>query len=146
MFALKELQKIQAKNKSIICLGLDLDPRRMPSEHSKSIKGMFEFAGIPWTSIFIDTINMAIIVFAAILIRQKARELTVIESSSFGEFLLDLISLPLAKIGQWFAAKWKQINFVSVFLTAIVDTPIAKFIKVIEDWRNYLKDKQSGIH
>ncbi len=44
MFALKELQKIQADNKSIICLGLDLDPRRMPSEHSKSVKGMFEFA------------------------------------------------------------------------------------------------------
>ena len=44
MFALKELQKIQAKNKSIICLGLDLDPRRMPAEHSKSVKGMFEFA------------------------------------------------------------------------------------------------------
>lgn len=44
MFALKELQQIQAKNKSIICLGLDLDPRRMPSEHSKSVKGMFEFA------------------------------------------------------------------------------------------------------
>lgn len=44
MFALKELQRVQAENKSIICLGLDLDPRRMPSEHSKSVKGMFEFA------------------------------------------------------------------------------------------------------
>ncbi|MDH3890413.1 MAG: orotidine-5'-phosphate decarboxylase [candidate division Zixibacteria bacterium] len=44
MFALKELQRIQADNKSMICLGLDLDPRRMPSEHSKSVKGMFEFA------------------------------------------------------------------------------------------------------
>ncbi len=44
MSALKELQQIQADNKSIICLGLDLDPKRMPSEYSKSIKGMFEFA------------------------------------------------------------------------------------------------------
>ena len=44
MSALKELQQIQADNKSIICLGLDLDTKRMPSEYSKSIKGMFEFA------------------------------------------------------------------------------------------------------
>ncbi|MCK4461604.1 MAG: orotidine-5'-phosphate decarboxylase [candidate division Zixibacteria bacterium] len=44
MSALKELQEIQADNKSIICLGLDLDPKRMPSEYSKSVKGMFEFA------------------------------------------------------------------------------------------------------
>ncbi len=44
MSALKELQQIQADNKSIICLGLDLDPKRMPSEYSKNVKGMFEFA------------------------------------------------------------------------------------------------------
>ncbi len=44
MSALKELQQIQADNESIICLGLDLDPKRMPSEYSKNVKGMFEFA------------------------------------------------------------------------------------------------------
>lgn len=44
MSALKDLQKIQAKNKSLICLGLDLDPKKMPNDHSGTIKGMFEFA------------------------------------------------------------------------------------------------------
>jgi len=44
MSALKDLQKIQAENNSIICLGLDLDPRRMPGEYAKTVKGMFEFA------------------------------------------------------------------------------------------------------
>jgi orotidine-5'-phosphate decarboxylase len=44
MQALKDLQNIQAKNKSMICLGLDLDPKRMPSEYAKSTKGMFDFA------------------------------------------------------------------------------------------------------
>ncbi len=44
MYALRELQKIQSDNKSIICLGLDLDPKRMPAEHAKTIKGMFDFA------------------------------------------------------------------------------------------------------
>ncbi|RME26930.1 MAG: orotidine-5'-phosphate decarboxylase [Candidatus Zixiibacteriota bacterium] len=44
MSALKDLQAIQQENKSIICLGLDLDRKRMPSEYAGSTKGMFEFA------------------------------------------------------------------------------------------------------
>ena len=44
MSALDNLQKIQQKNRSMICLGLDLDPKKMPSEYAGSIKGMFDFA------------------------------------------------------------------------------------------------------
>lgn len=44
MTACKKLKNIQEKNGSMICLGLDLDQKRMPSEHANSIKGMFDFA------------------------------------------------------------------------------------------------------
>jgi len=44
MSALNNLQKTQQKNRSMICLGLDLDPKKMPSEYAGSIKGMFDFA------------------------------------------------------------------------------------------------------
>jgi len=44
MSALKDLKKIQAKTNSLICLGLDLDPKRMPADFTKSTKGMFDFA------------------------------------------------------------------------------------------------------
>jgi orotidine-5'-phosphate decarboxylase len=44
MSALNNLQKIQQKNRTLICLGLDLDPKKMPSEFAGSIKGMFDFA------------------------------------------------------------------------------------------------------
>ncbi len=44
MSVLKELVKIQQTNKSMICLGLDLDPKKMPHEYAGSVKGMFEFA------------------------------------------------------------------------------------------------------
>ncbi len=43
MSAVEKLQQIQSKNKSIICLGLDLDPKKMPPDHTKSIKGMYDF-------------------------------------------------------------------------------------------------------
>jgi len=44
MSAYKDLQKIQQRNRSMICLGLDLDPKRMPADYGGSTKGMFEYA------------------------------------------------------------------------------------------------------
>lgn len=44
MSALKKLQNIQQTNKSMICLGLDLDAKKMHSEYGSTVKGMFEFA------------------------------------------------------------------------------------------------------
>ncbi len=44
MSAVRELRNIQAKNESMICLGLDLDPKRMPHEYSRTTKGLFDFA------------------------------------------------------------------------------------------------------
>ncbi len=44
MSVLKNLQKIQQKNRSLICLGLDLDRKKMPADYAGSIKGMFDYA------------------------------------------------------------------------------------------------------
>ncbi len=44
MSAVEKLINIQEKNNSYICLGLDLDPKKMPSDNTLSIKGMYEFA------------------------------------------------------------------------------------------------------
>jgi len=44
MSADKKLRKIQQAHKSVLCLGLDLDPKKMPSDYSGTLKGMFEFA------------------------------------------------------------------------------------------------------
>ncbi len=44
MSVVKNLQKIQQKNRSLICLGLDLDRKKMPADYAGSIKGMFDYA------------------------------------------------------------------------------------------------------
>lgn len=44
MSAVEKLTNIQEKNKSYICLGLDLDPKKMPPDSTVSIKAMYEFA------------------------------------------------------------------------------------------------------
>jgi orotidine-5'-phosphate decarboxylase len=43
MGALADLQKAQSKNKSMICLGLDPDPRKIPGDFGRTTKGMFDF-------------------------------------------------------------------------------------------------------
>ena len=44
MTAVTKLQNAQRTNRSHICLGLDLDPKKMPSANSNSLKSMFDFA------------------------------------------------------------------------------------------------------
>lgn len=44
MKALDKLKQIQTKNNSLLCVGLDIDPKRVPSPYGNSAKGLFDFA------------------------------------------------------------------------------------------------------
>ncbi|MBN1162630.1 hypothetical protein JXA34_02705 [Patescibacteria group bacterium] len=107
---------------------------------------VFLFAGVPWTSLYIDAANVAIVVFAAMLIRQKSRELTIEEDGGLVEMFLNFFSVPMAKIGMWLSNKWKEYNFVSVFLSALIDVPFSTFLSFIADWRKFIKEKSAEIH
>ncbi len=106
---------------------------------------VFKKAGVPWTSLYIDTVNVAMVVFAAMVIRHRSKEITVKESGSVIEFIVDLFYIPIAKIGQWFSNKWKDYNFVSVLFTVLVDTPFSALTSLIEDWRSFLDKSRSEI-
>jgi len=106
---------------------------------------IFKIAGVPLTSLYIDTVNVAVVVFAAMVIRQKSKELVIQERTSLLEFILDFFSIPLAKIGSWLASKWKEFNFVSVFFSTLVDIPFSTFTELLEGWGNYIKEKRAGI-
>jgi len=107
---------------------------------------IFKLGGVPWTSLYIDTATVAMIVFAAMVIRDRSKEITIEDRGSFSEFLLDLFTIPLAKLGQWLSEKWKEYNIVSVLFTALIDAPFSAIIAVIEDWRSFLKERRSEIH
>jgi len=107
---------------------------------------VFYWARIPPTSIVLDTMNIAVIVFAGLVIRQRAKELTIEEKTSLSEFSLDMLSVPVAKIGQWLSARWKEYNVVSVFFSALIDMPFLAFIEFIEGWSSFLKEKKAEIH
>jgi len=107
---------------------------------------VFKIAGVPWTSLYVDTINVAMVVSAAMVIRHKSKEMTIADSGSILTSIVDLFSLPLAKVGQWVSNTWKEYNILSVFFTALVDTPFSGILSIIEEWRSFLQDKRSEIH
>jgi len=106
---------------------------------------MFTLAGLPPTSVYLNVVYITMVLFASLNIRAKAQELTVFEKSSLFDFVLDIFSIPLARIGQWFSKKWKEYNIFSILFSLIIDSPLSSFIGFIEDWRNFLKENKSEI-
>lgn len=107
---------------------------------------IFWLARIPLTSLIIDTLIVSMVVFTGLNIRQRAKELTIDENRGFWQFLLDILSIPVAKLGQWLSNKWREYNIVSVFLTVLIDVPFSSFVEFIESWSNFLREKKAELH
>ena len=107
---------------------------------------VFKICGVPWTSLYIDTVNLAMIIAAAMVIRERAKELTLIEKGNLVDLLVDFFSIPLAKFGSWFNNKWKEYNIASAFFTALIDYPVSTFVAAIEGWREFIQEKRSELH
>lgn len=107
---------------------------------------IFYIARIPITSVVFDTFTIALTVFAAVTIRNKASELNVDEKTNFSDFLLDIFSVPVAKVGSILAAKWKEYNIVSILFNFIVETPFALILDFIGRWSEFIKERRVEIH
>ncbi len=106
---------------------------------------LFSWAGIPITSLYIDTLNVAVLVFAAIIIRGRAKELVIEDKPTVLEFLIDTLSIPIGRIGQWLSNKWKEYNIASVFFTVLIDIPFVTILEFIEGWSTFIKEKKAEI-
>ena len=143
----KDIYEIKARKKKGWLMGLTIGLLYVltSSISMALVFWVFRIARVPVTSLYIDTLNVAMIVFAALIIRQRAKEMTIEEKTSFSQFLLDVLSIPVARLGQWLSVKWKEYNIVSVFFTAIVDIPFLTITEFIENWSNFLKEKKAEI-
>ncbi len=107
---------------------------------------VFYIARLPITSVLFDTFTIALTFFAAVLIRNKSKELSVDDRSSVWEFLLDMVSVPIARIGSFLAAKWKEYNVIAILFTFLIETPMVVVFDFIESWSQYLKERKSELH
>lgn len=107
---------------------------------------IFWIARLPITSVAFDTFTIALTIFAAVLIRNKSKELTVDERTTIWEFFLDMLSVPVAKVGSFLANKWKEYNIIAILFTFLIETPFVVVLDFIDNWSQYLKERRSELH
>ncbi len=108
--------------------------------------GLYQI-NFPPLSYLIFIIFFSLITFAGAKIRQRAKELEVIEEKeTFLPFLVDLFAVPIIQLGKWLTGRWKRYNIIAVFFTALIDMPFSVFIEFLEQWRYFLKEKKEKIH
>ncbi len=110
-----------------------------------AIAYIFHLAQLPLTSVIYNTLTIPIAVFAAVAIRKQAKELNVGEDSNLQDFLLDVITVPVAKVGSIFAKKWKEYNVFSVFFNFIIEIPLVGMFDFIQGWNKYISEKKSEL-
>ena len=101
----------------------------------------------PPLSYVIFIIFLSLIAFAGAKIRQRAKELQVIEKKeTLFHLIVDPFAVPVIQLGKWLTAKWTRYNVIAVFFSALIDMPFTIFIEFIEQWRYFLKEKKEKIH
>ena len=98
-------------------------------------------------SIIIFLMFASLISFAGIKIRERARELEVMEKREtvFVTFF-DLLAMPLIRIGRWLSGQWARFNAVVILFNFLLDLPFQSFIEFLEQWRAFVKEKKEEIH
>ena len=107
---------------------------------------VFNFFHFPITSIVINIVFIALILFAGTAVRSRSEELTIeTESGGLIMFISDVLLLPIASVGKWMSNKWKKYNAITTFFNALIDMPFSVFIEFLERWRYFIKDKKEEL-
>lgn len=104
---------------------------------------IFTSLNFPISSIIINIIFIALILFAGTAVRSRSEELT-IENGGGGLFMFisDILLLPITGVGRWLSHKWKKYNAITTFFNVLIDMPFSVFIEFLEKWRYFIKDKK----
>lgn len=104
------------------------------------------YFGFPITSIVIDIVFIALILFAGTAVAKRAQELTMEkEKEGFLSFLADIFFLPVQGFGKWLSNTWKQYNAIAAFFNALIDMPFTAFVEFLEGWRSFIKERKEEI-
>jgi hypothetical protein len=106
----------------------------------------FNYFGFPLSSIIINMIFIALILFTGTAVSKRAQELTIEdEKEGFLSFMADVFFLPVQGLGKWISTKWKKYNAVAAILNAIVDMPFSVFVEFLEKWRYFIKERKEDM-
>lgn len=109
------------------------------------IAAIFYVAKLPITSVVYDTLTIAITIYAAVVVRKDSKELYVGNDRNFKDFMFDVITVPIAKVGLFLSKKWKEYNIVAAFTNFLVEIPFAAILDFIELWSAFIKERKSEL-
>jgi hypothetical protein len=111
-----------------------------------AIYWILNYFNFPITSILIDMLFIALILFAGTAVAKRAQELTMEEEKEgFLSFLSDVFFLPMQGLGKWISNKWKKYNAFAAFFNALIDMPFSAFVEFLEGWRYFIKEHKEDI-
>ena len=97
-------------------------------------------------SMAIFLIFLSMISFFGIKIRERGKELFIEkEKETFLETIFDFFSLPIVRAGKWLSDRWAKFD-IALILAILIDMPFLTFVKFLEQWRYFLKEKKEEIH
>ncbi|MSU60364.1 MAG: hypothetical protein EXS52_00410 [Candidatus Staskawiczbacteria bacterium] len=107
---------------------------------------VFNYFGFPLSSIIINIIFIALVLFTGTAIRTRSKELTIEEESAgvLG-FISDVLLLPITSLGRWMMNKWKRYNAIVLFFNILIDMPFSAFIEFLERWRYFIKERKEDM-
>jgi len=97
-------------------------------------------------SMAIFLVFLSMISFLGLKIRERGKEMLIEkEKETFLETIFDFFSLPIVRAGKWLSDRWAKID-IALILAIIIDMPFLTFVKFLEQWRYFLKEKKEEIH
>jgi hypothetical protein len=106
---------------------------------------VFYIAKLPMTSVIYDTFTITLTIYAAVIVRKESRELYVGDDRNFQDFLFDIMTVPLAKVGQLLSRKWKEYNVVAIATNFLIEIPLVTMLDFVEDWSKFIRERKSEL-
>jgi hypothetical protein len=89
---------------------------------------------------------LSLISFSALRIKEWTNELTVgEEKEGWRSFFLDLVALPIIRVGKWLSGELQRFNIFVVFLNILFEAPLQSIIAFIGEWRSFVKEKKEEL-
>lgn len=90
---------------------------------------------------------LSVVSYFGIKIRRNARELLVIQrKEGISTFFMDLFTIPIIQMGQWFSEKLSSINIFVFILDFIIEAPFKTFIEIFEEWIYFLREEKEKLY
>lgn len=107
---------------------------------------ILRFLNFTAISMLVFLLFLSLVSLFAYRIRNRNQELIVTPpKTGFFRALWGFFSIPILQAGKWLSGKFGQINIFIFILDFVIEAPFKSFVKIMEDWMNFVQEKKEKI-